>query len=434
MASHGDDNPSARQLAQENRRLKRAVDELSVLNDLARAIGASLGSRDIMDKIIRRSLRAVGAEQGVISLVSKRPDDVIKTVARAMVTSSERQPLHIDQALLGWMYTNQRPLVINDVREDKRFSGLQFEGDISSILCVPMMVKSEVKGVLAVYNKKGGGGFTGEDERLLSIVAGQSAQVVENARLREEQQALSSLKEEVKLLSQIQIELLPKASPSVPGYDIAGKNVSARVVGGDYYDFISLDENRICVCVGDVSGKGLPASLLMANLQATLRGQAHRNVVPSTCLRRCNNMLFRSTNPEHFVTLFCGLLDSAKHHFTFCNAGHNYPLLFSGGGEPILLKTGGVVLGVIEDREFEQETVSLSPGDVLVIYSDGVTEAMDGAEIEFGEERLNELIESHLDDSAPALISRVFEAVNEHAGDYPQSDDMTMVVVKRTAD
>jgi sigma-B regulation protein RsbU (phosphoserine phosphatase) len=431
MASHGDDNTSTRRLAEENSRLKRAVEELSVLNELARAIGASRSSKDIMDKIIRRALRAVDAEQGVISLVAKQPDDVVKTVARAIVTSGERQPLHIDQALLGWMYLNQRPLLINDVRGDERFRGLKSEEDISSILCAPMMIKSEVRGVLAVYNKKGGGGFTDEDERLLSIVAGQSAQVVENARLYEEQQALSSLKEEVKLVSQIQVELLPKSSPTVPGYDIAGKNVPARIVGGDYFDFIALEANRICVCVGDVSGKGLPASLLMANLQATLRGQAHRDVVPSVCLNRCNNMLFRSTNPEHFVTLFCGLLDSAKHELTFCNAGHNYPLLFSGGEEPILLKTGGVVLGVIEDRPFEQETVSLAPGDVLVIYSDGVTEAMDGAEVEFGEERLNELISSHLDDSASALIGRVFTAVKEHAGDYPQSDDMTMVVVKR---
>ncbi len=434
MTSHGDDKTSVRQLREENRRLKRAVEELSVLNDLARAIGASVNSKAIMDKIIRRSLRAVDAEQGVISLVAKQPDELVKTVARAIVTSSERQPLHIDQALLGWMYLNEKPLRLNDVRDDERFRGLKSDEKISSVLCVPMIIKSEVRGVLAVYNKKDGRGFTDEDERLLSIVAAQSAQVVENARLYEEQRALTSLKEEVRLVSQIQVDLLPKASPSIPGYDIAGKNVPARVVGGDYFDFIPLDEKRICVCVGDVSGKGLPASLLMANLQATLRGQAHRDVVPSVCLRRCNNMLFRSTNPEHFVTLFCGLLDAEKHELTFCNAGHNYPLLFSRGEEPVPLKTGGVVLGVIEDRAFEQETVELAPGDVLVIYSDGVTEAMDAAEVEFGEEKLNDLIGSHLEDSASTLIGRIFDAVKKHAGDYPQSDDMTMIVVKRAAE
>ena len=432
MASRSEESSDIRQIREENVRLRRAVEELSILNDLARAIGASLNPKEIMDKVIKRALRAVNAEQGVVALVARQPEDIVKTVARAMVTSGDRQPLHLDHGLLGWMYLNQKPLLVNDLKNDDRFRDLRSDESISSILCVPMLIKSELKGVLAVYNKKGGAGFTEGDERLLAILASQSAQVIDNARLYEEQRALTHLREEVRLVSEIQVELLPKSSPDVPGYDIAGKNVPARVVGGDYFDFIYLENKRICVCVGDVSGKGLPASLLMANLQATLRGQAHRDVVPNVCLRRCNNMLFRSTNPEHFVTLFCGLLDAEKHEFTFCNAGHNYPFLFSGGKKPFLMETGGVVLGVVEDYSFEQETVALAPGDVLVIYSDGVTEAMDSAETEFGEEKLMEIAGSHLDEPASALIERIFEAVGKHAGDHPQSDDMTMVVVKRT--
>lgn len=434
MATKNDDSSILRQLREENLRLKRAVDELSILNDLARAIGASINSKDIMDKIIKRALRAVDAEQGVIALVAKQPDDVIKTVARAMVTSTERQPLHLSQGLLGWMYLNQKPLLVNNLKEDERFKGLQAGDFVSSVLCVPLMIKSELTGLLAVYNKKGDAEFTADDERLLGILAAQSAQVVESARLYEEQQSLIHLQEEVRLVSQIQIELLPKSSPQIAGYDIAGKNVPARIVGGDYFDFINVEEGRVCVCLGDVSGKGLPASLLMANLQATLRGQTHKEVVPNECLRRCNNMLFRSTNPEHFVTLFCGILDAEKHQFTFCNAGHNFPLWFSGGKDPVLLKTGGVVLGVIQGYAFEQETVGLAPGDVVVIYSDGVTEAMDSAEAEFGEEQLKEIVSSHLDDPASELIDRIFGSVKKHAGDHPQSDDMTMVVVKRTSD
>lgn len=434
MATKKDDSSILRQLREENLRLKRAVDELSMLNDLARAIGASVNSKDIMDKIIKRALRAVDAEQGVIALVAKQPNDVIKTVARAMVTSTERQPLHLSQGLLGWMYLNQKPLIVNDIREDERFKGLQAGDFVSSVLCVPLMIKSELMGLLAVYNRKGGANFTADDERLLGILAAQSAKVVESARLYEEQQSLIHLQEEVRLVSQIQIELLPKSSPQIAGYDIAGKNVPARIVGGDYFDFINVEEGRVCICLGDVSGKGLPASLLMANLQATLRGQTHRDVVPNECLRRCNNMLFRSTNPEHFVTLFCGLLDAENHQLTFCNAGHNFPLLFSGGKDPVLLKTGGVVLGVIEGYPFEQETVVLAPGDVLVIYSDGVTEAMDSAETEFGEETLQEIVNSHLDDPASELIDRILSNVKKHTGDHPQSDDMTMVVVKRTSD
>lgn len=433
MASQGDDSSMLRQLKTENDRLKRAVEELSVLNDLARAIGASVNAKEIMDKIIQRALRAVNGEQGVIALVAKQPNETIKTVARAMVTSSARQPLHLNQSLLGWMYLNRKPLLINDLKTDERFRELKSDESVSSALCVPLMIKSEVRGVLAVYNKKRGAGFTEEDERMLAILAGQSAQVVENARLHEEQQALTSLREEVRLVSQIQIELLPKSSPDIPGYDVAGKNVPAQMVGGDYFDFIPVEEKRICICLGDVSGKGLPASLLMANLQATLRGQIHKDVIPSECISRCNNMLFRSTNPEHFVTLFCGLLDAENHNITFCNAGHDFPILLSKHKAPVRLQTGGVVLGVVENYKFEQEKVAFEPGDLLVIYSDGITEAMNSDETEFGEERLNELIASYRNDSAAALIERTFDTVKEHTGDYPQSDDMTMVVVRRTA-
>lgn len=434
MTSQSDDSALLQQLKRENQRLKRAVEELSVLNDLARAIGASVNAKEVMDRIIKRAMLAVNAEQGVIALVAKQPNDTIKTVARAMVTSSTREPLHLNQSLLGWMYINQKPLLVNDLRNDERFRGLKTDESVSSILCVPLMIKSEVRGVLAVYNKKGAAEFSAEDERLLAILAGQSAQVVENARLYEEQQALTHLREEVKLVSQIQVELLPKKSPNVRGYDIAGRNVPARVVGGDYFDFIPVEQDKIWVCLGDVSGKGLPASLLMANLQATLRGQIHREVSPSECISRCNNMLFRSTNPEHFVTLFCGLLDAGKHEMTFCNAGHNFPILLSGDKESMRLETGGVVLGVMENYTFEQETVPLNKGDLLVVYSDGITEAMDPDEAEFGEDRFYEIVESHREDAALALIERVFDAANEFTGEHPQSDDMTMVVVKRAMD
>lgn len=432
MASKGDDSANLQQLRTENQRLKRAVEELSVLNDLAREIGASINTKEIMDKMIKNALRAVKAEQGIVALVVKRPDDTIKTFARAMVTSSAREPLHLNQSLLGWMYINQKPLIINDLASDERFKGLKPDGSVTSVLCVPLMIKSQVRGVLAVYNKKGGAGFSQEDERLLTILAGQSATIVENARLHEEEQKLTRLEEEVELVSQIQMELLPKSAPDFPGYDIAGINVPARVVGGDYFDFIPVERDKLCVCLGDVSGKGLPASLLMANLQATLRGQIHPGVNPSECVAKSNNMLFRSTNPEHFVTLFCGLLDAKKHEMTFCNAGHNFPFLVSEDEKRLSLETGGVVLGVMENYAFEQECVALREGDVLVIYSDGVTEAMDKDENDFGEERLLELIASHRDVSASALIERIFDKVKEFTGDHPQSDDMTMVVVKRT--
>ena len=170
----------------ENQRLRRAVEELSILNELARAVSASLNSLQIMQTIIQRSLSAVNAEQGVITLVDREADNPLKTLVRTQVSSAMHEPFHLHQALLGWMDLNKKPLLINDPQKDDRFPAVLWDNSIRSLLCVPMMVRLELGGVLTVYNKKDGSSFAEEDQRLLGIIAAQSAQVVENARLNEE--------------------------------------------------------------------------------------------------------------------------------------------------------------------------------------------------------------------------------------------------------
>lgn len=419
-------------LMEENRRLRRAVEELSILNDIARAIGASLSTQDIMQTIIHRSIRALHAEQGVITLVDQQSSDEMKTLVRTMVSSSDHQQFHFHQNLLGWMHLNKKPLAMNDLQNDQRFQGVKFDSSIRSLLSVPMVIKSELKGVLTIYNKKDGSGFTEEDQRLLAIIAAQSAQVVENARLYEEEQAFFHVKEEVRLASKIQLELLPKQAPQIPGYDIAGKSIPAQVVGGDYFDFIPIDGQRLAFCVGDISGKGLPASLLMANLQATLRGQTHLSVSAKECVQRSNKLLFHSTGSDKFATLFYGILDYSAHTIGFSNAGHNYPILFSSNEHHRTLETGGVVLSILEDYPFEDETVSINIGDTLLVYSDGITEAMNKHEELFGEERLFNVLRERRDGSATQLVEHILRSVKSHSFDVPQTDDMTLVVINRT--
>jgi sigma-B regulation protein RsbU (phosphoserine phosphatase) len=296
-----------------------------------------------------------------------------------------------------------------------------------------MMIKSELKGVLTVYNKKDGKQFTDEDQRLLAIIAAQSAQVVENARLYESEQALLHMKEEIRLAARIQADLLPSTAPLVEGYDIAGKSVPAQVVGGDYFDFIPTGDHRMAVCLADVSGKGLPASLLMANVQATLRGQTLLNVSPQVCVERANKLLFLSTSAEKFVTLFYAILDPKLHQLSFSNAGHDNPFLLSTDGRIQRLRTGGVVLSILEDFPYEEETVSLGQGDVLVVYSDGITEAANNSEVQFGEERLAGVIQEHRGESASGLMEHIIKEVKAFAGGMAQADDMTLVVVKRNS-
>jgi sigma-B regulation protein RsbU (phosphoserine phosphatase) len=398
---------------EENRRLKRAVEELSILNDLARAIGASVNLQDIMRTIIHRSIRAIRAEQGVITLVD------------------HRSQYHFSQSLLGWMHLNKKPLTINDPRTDERFRGVQWDESIRSLLCVPMMVKSTLVGVLTVYNKRDGASFTDEDQRLLAIIAGQSAQIVENARLYEDERALQKMKEEVRLASTIQMDLLPKTPPVVPGYDIAGVSIPAQLVGGDAYDFIPVDDTHLAVCLADVSGKGLPASLLMANVQATLRGQTLASPTAAVCVQRANRLLHQSTSSDKFVTLFYSRLDMSNHTLTYCNAGHDNPFHFSGTGAPRRLATGGLVLSIMEDFPYQEEVIQLSPGDVVVLYSDGITEAVNPAQVQFGDKQIESIVSSRTSLGAAGIIDSIIGAVREHAGTAPQADDMTIVVIKR---
>lgn len=431
MSTIQTNDPAVKALVEENSRLKRAIEELTILNDLARSISALQNSEDIMQTIIRRSLRAVNAEQGVITLVDEKTDDSMKTLVRTMVSSGDQQPFHLNQNLLGWMHINRKPLLISNPREDTRFRGVKWDAAISTLLSVPLMAKSKLIGILTVYNKKSSLDFTDGDQRLLAIIAAQSAQIVENARLYEEEKAFLKLRHELGVAATIQNNLLPDKMPDVPGYDIAGSSVAAQMVGGDYFDFIKIDDAHLAFCLGDVAGKGLSAAMLMANLQATLRGQAVVTTSARECMERSNRLLFHSTGSDRFVTCFYGVLNNERHELCFCNAGHDSPILFSSSDTAERLSSDSLVLGMLEDFPYEEKTISLNTGDVLVLYSDGVTEAMNIADQPFGEERLEEIVAKHVDAPAEEIILRVTEAVRGHMGNVEAMDDITMVVLKR---
>lgn len=418
------------QLQEENQRLRKAVDELSTLNELARVISSTMNLDAVIENIVKRAVKAVHGQQGMITLVDEQAPTEMKTLIRAQSTS-DHQRFHLNQNILGWMMINKKPLLANDISADTRFSGVETDADQRSLLCVPLLVKNRLIGILAVFNKKDHSEFSQDDQRLLSIIAAQSGQILENTRLYEQEKSLLTMQEQVKLASKIQMELLPQKAPSIKGYEIAGKSIPAQQVGGDYFDFIHIDEHRIAVCLGDVTGKGLPASLLMANTQATLRGQTLLAASAKECIERSNTLLFRSTSDEKFVTLFYGILDTHRNELCFCNAGHDNPYLLSDGKDARRLKTGGIVLSVMEEFPYEEEVVVMEPGDMLVIYSDGIPEAMNLHQELFSDEKLGELLKECRSLSAMEVIDKVVAAAKAHAGNWPQSDDMTMLVVKR---
>ena len=418
-------------LEQENRRLRRSVQELSLLNDLAREIGASNDTDEIMRTIVRRAIRNLQAEQGVITLIEDRNDDPMTTLVRTGGTSEELDPLRLNDSLMGWMMHNRRPLLLNDPRNDDRFRGTRWEESVETVLCVPLLLRSRLVGILTIYNKKVPGGFTEDDQRLLAIIATQSAQIIENARLVQEEKALARMRQELRLAHEIQTSLLPTAPPEIPGYDVAGLSRPAQTVGGDYYDYLTLADGCYGLCVGDASGKGLPASLLMAGVQATLRGQASWTTSPSTCLNRANDLLSQRTRRGSFVTLFYGVLDTDAHVMHFANAGHNRPLFCTAAGEVRRLELGGVMLGFMSGFSYEEGHLAFGPGDVLLLYSDGVTEAMNTGRDQFEEQRLVDLVRQYRAATARELIDHVVAAVRAHAGPAPPSDDLTVLALKR---
>jgi len=330
------------------------------------------------------------------------------------------------------MLKNQQPILTNNIKNDNRFRvDPDDSGFIQSLISVPLYFKGKMMGLISVFNKKSGKEFTQDDQKLLSIIAAQSAHVIENARLLEKEKQFLLIQEELKMAKEIQINLLPKDIPRLEGFDIVSYILPAREIGGDYYDFIPISDKEIAFCIGDVSGKGLPAALLMGNLQATIRGQC---IIPSTCkerIVRANKLLFNSTDSSKFATFFYAILDIQNNNLCYCNAGQNYPILFHKDGNYDLFDTGGIILGGISDYPFEEKSIQIQDGDLLFLYSDGVSEAMNQDEVEFGEEELIEILRNNRDLTSNELLEKIKDAIKLHAGGAPQSDDITIVIIKK---
>ena len=424
---------STLKLQEENKRLRTAIEELSVLNEISTAISSTQPLEKIIDLIVRKCVKHLKVEQGVVMLLDEKDQDKpFHTMIRKQDSIANYLPYRLDAQLTGWMLKNKTSLLINDLENDPRFKlMLSEEFPMHSLLSVPLNVKGKMIGLLTVFNKKTSIGFTNNDQRLLGIIAAQSAQIIENARLYIKEQALMRLQEEMRLAYEIQIDLLPKFQPKVTGYQIAGKSIPAKDVGGDYFDFISIDENRLAFCLADISGKGIPAAILMANLQASLRGQAKLDRPCKDCVSFTSDILFHNTAPNKFATLFYGILNSDTHKITYCNAGHNEPFLFYIDNKFKKLSVGGLVVGIVSSYPFEEATIPILPGELLVLFSDGITEAMNSNEEEFNEERLKEVIITNKSKSPERLIEIILNEVQNFTDNVEQMDDMTIVVIKR---
>jgi len=426
------ENSEVEQLRAENVRLKKSLDDLWAINQLARLISSTMPVDQILEKVVSVSVKAIAAEQGTISLVDESEmHDPFKTIVRQANSTSIKSKYRLDEELSGWMMRNQRPLLINDFDADTTFTGVHSEvKQIHSLLSVPLICKGKLIGILNLFNKKDLGKFSEDEQRLLSIIGSQSAQVIESARLYEQEKKLLLVEQELDMARKIQQRLLPKENPRIDHYDVAGISHAAKDVGGDYFDFIQLDASRWGIALGDVSGKGVPAALLMSSIQATLRNQVMVNPSITDCISMSNNFLHRNTESNKFATLFYGVLDCKDKSFEFVNAGHNFPFYLDAKGEYHTLEVGGLVLGMLPDCSFECDKVQMKPGEIIIIYSDGVTEAENTLEEQFGEERLQELMRTHSNLPAAEIVEKICAQVTAFETSQDQQDDITLVVIK----
>ena len=419
-------------LTEENVRLKKVVEELAILNDVATAITSTQTLNKIIELIVQRCIKHLNVSQGAVMILEETDNEKpFQTIIRRQDSSTEILPYRFDTQLTGWMLKNKSPLLINDINNDDRFSfGDEENLPVKSILSVPMSLQGKMIGLITLFNKKNENGFSEDDKRLLSIISAQSAHVLENARLLDREKQLVRLEEEYRMAGEIQLNILPKEFPQIEGYDIYALNIPAKEVGGDYYDFIKISNNKMVLCLGDITGKGLPAAMLMANLQATLRGQAFTQQTIKEKIKNSNRLLFNSTSNNRFATLFYSELDFANHTFNYCNAGHDPPVNIL-KNETTRITEGGLLLGCFDFAEYEEGNKTFEIGEILVVFSDGIAEAMNEYDEELGEEKLINIIQANLNLSSKEIVDIIVNEVKLHSAKVEQSDDITIMVIKR---
>jgi serine phosphatase RsbU (regulator of sigma subunit) len=296
---------------------------------------------------------------------------------------------------------------------------------------VPLQTGDRVIGLIYVDNGAILHPFSQEDLDLLTVMANVAAIRIEHARLAEVEQSEKLMELELAQASEIQAMLLPTEAPVFPGYDLAGHNLPCRTVGGDYFDFVPYADGRVALVVGDVSGKGLPAALLMSSLQARVQMLRETSPDPAFAVTVLNRNLAERCPAGKFITFFYALLDPASGELKYSNAGHNYPLLIRANGTVEQLAGGGMVLGLFPTIRYEARETTLEPGDMLALYSDGVTEASSPEGEEFGEEGLAKFLLERRSESCAHLVAGLVDYLRDWHGSSSFTDDFTIVLVKR---
>jgi len=379
---------------------------------------------DLFPLILDLAIDGVGAQRGVVMTIEGE---------RLVVKANKGEGFHISTAVRDRVLNEKSSMLVRDTQLDDAFRERMsiVEQKVRTLMAVPLQTKDRTIGLIYVDSPNMFRAFTKDDLSLLTVMANVAAIRIEHARLAEVEEIERRMARELDQAAEIQRSFLPAGAPHVAGADLAGYNAPCRTVGGDYFDFFQYPNGRVAMVLGDVSGKGMPASLMMMGLQARVQVLADEPQNLAAVVNRLNKITCQNCPSNRFITFFICVLDPSSGELAYCNAGHNPPVLVRADGTVEYLDGGGPVLGILPVANFSEYHANLAPGDVLAIYSDGVTEAMNANEEEFGDERFAEALKANRHKGAAEIVDSVTQALTAFAAGSPAADDITLVVARR---
>src|SRR6266516_1675661 len=414
------------------------TDKLRMLLDITRRISRSLDLAEVLNLVMDTldSLIPYDAA-GIYILRSDKkvselgPDDacVFRTEAVRGYDLEELTELQLKmgEGIIGHVALHAEPVISPDVRNDPRY--INARERTRSEMVAPIISNDEVIGVFDLESDQLNA-YSEDDLQVLMMLASQVAIIIEKVMLHEQLIEKKRLEGQLEVARQVQLELLPARDPQLEGYDISAYNFPTEEVSGDYYDWVKIFEDQIGLVIADVSGKGVPAALLMAFLRASIRANTHIGYAPHISMSKVNYLLWESIERNQFVTAFYGLLDASNRTLAYTNAGHNPPLLMDAEGNARFIDRGGVPLGMFRDTRYYEYYLTLEPGELLLLYTDGVTEANNPEGQEYGTDRLVRALKDSRHLSARALIDFIQHDVLEWTDGLGATDDITFFVIK----
>ena len=407
-------------------------DLLALISKVGITLLASATLNETLEQIVTLVFEAVPADRCLIMMRDEGSEDLRVAVARLRDRAGEVGEIRVSRNVLDEVVIRGKSVLTSDAQHDPRFAtGTVVLQGVRSVLAVPLGVAEKVFGIIYADSPIAEGRFTEDHLKVLTTLASVAAIRVENARLVEARLERERLERELALASEIQQRFQPTAPPHILGYELQGISFPCYEIGGDYYDFIERDDGRLVIALGDVSGKGTAAALLMSSLHAAIHAQSASHDSLVATISAVNRYLADNIPANRFVTLFYAELDPESGALSFLNAGHNPPLIVHSAGTVEQLASGGLPLGIKPDAEYREGRTQLQPGDVLVIYSDGVTEAVSPTGEEFGPTRLYEVVQRNVEASAAGIRDRIESSLTKFAQGTSAADDITLVIVKR---